>query len=78
MKVLEHNPGIDSSQIWNCDESGFPTNPSKGCVIAKKVIENNFTFFLVRTQILQNDSSVCKKGDISLSSVGIESVSKMV
>ena len=48
-KVLECNPEIDSSRIRNCDESGFPTDPLKGCVIAKKVSENKarqiFYFF---------------------------------
>ena len=48
-KLLERNPEIDSSRIWNCDESRFPTNPSKGCVIANKVSENKtlqiFYFF---------------------------------
>ena len=38
--VLEQNAEIDLSHIWNCDECGFPTNASKGCVVAKKVSEN--------------------------------------
>ena len=48
-KVLERNPEIELSCIWNYDESGFPTYPSKGCVIAKKVSKNKslqiFYFF---------------------------------
>ena len=64
-KVLERNREIDSPRIWNCDESGFPTDPSKGCVIAKKVSENKtlqiFYFFSITRQILQINASICKK-----------------
>ena len=31
---------------WNCDESGFPTDPSKGKVIAPKVSCCNHLFML--------------------------------
>ena len=29
VKVLDCNPKIHSSRIWNCDKPGFLTNPSK-------------------------------------------------
>ena len=49
-KVVEHNPEIHSSCIWNSDKSGFPTNLLKGCVIAKKASKKKalqiFYFFL--------------------------------
>ena len=40
VKILEPNPEKDSSRIRNCDESGFPTDPIKGCAIANKVSGN--------------------------------------
>lgn len=36
-QVLKEHPGIGPANIWNCDESGFPTDPSKGKVISHKV-----------------------------------------
>ena len=35
-KVLIHNLEIDLSCIWNCNKFGFPTDPSKASVLAKK------------------------------------------
>ena len=31
--ILNDNPEIKSENIWNCDESGFPTDPSKSKVV---------------------------------------------
>ena len=41
--MLKEYPELDSTRTWNCDESGFQTDPSKGKVICKKVyITKNF------------------------------------
>ena len=35
---------VENPKVWNCNESGFPTDPSKGKVIAPKVIGCNHLF----------------------------------
>ena len=32
-EILQENPEITAEKIWNCDESGFPTDPAKCKVI---------------------------------------------
>ena len=44
-QVFEENPELDAQRIWNCDESGFPTDPSKGKVICEKVFRNTLRIF---------------------------------
>ena len=44
--MFAENPDLDSSKVWNCDESGFPTDLSKRKVIAPKVIGCNHLFVL--------------------------------
>ena len=34
-KIVEEK-GLTPKQVWNCDESGFPTDPSKAKIIAPK------------------------------------------
>ena len=34
---FEKYPALDASRIWNCDETGFPTDANKGTVIMPKV-----------------------------------------
>ncbi|XP_057301212.1 uncharacterized protein LOC130635762 [Hydractinia symbiolongicarpus] len=33
-KIFEQYPTLNASRIWNCYESGFPTDPSKGRVVS--------------------------------------------
>ena len=50
------NPDLDASKVWNCDESGFSTDPSKGKVIVPKVSGCNHLFMLeyfLSTLVLQ-------------------------
>ena len=44
--MFAENPDLDASKVWNCDESGFPTDPSKRKVIAPKVSGCNDLFML--------------------------------
>ena len=32
--IFDANPDLNPENIWNCDESGFPTDPGKSKVIA--------------------------------------------
>ena len=32
--IIDANPDLNPDNIWNCDESGFPTDPGKSKVIA--------------------------------------------
>ena len=34
LQVFAENPDLDASKMWNCNESGFPTDLSKGKVVA--------------------------------------------
>ena len=36
-QIFRKHPELDASRIWNCDETGFPTDASKGKVITIKV-----------------------------------------
>ena len=36
-QIFRKNPELNASRIWNCDETGFPTNTSKEKVITIKV-----------------------------------------
>ena len=54
LQVLKEYPELDSTRIWNCDESGFPTDPSKGKVINKKVCRTIFNlFWLIQTSKME-------------------------
>ena len=44
--MFAENPDLYASKVSNCDESGFPTDPSKGKVIAPKVSGCNHLFML--------------------------------
>ena len=44
--MFAENPDLYASKVWNCDESGFPTDPSKGKVIAPKVSGCNHLLML--------------------------------
>ena len=44
-QVFEEYPELDAQRIWNCNESGFPTDPSKGKVICEKVFRNTLLIF---------------------------------
>ena len=44
--MFAENPDLDASKVWNCDESGFPTDLSKGKVIAPKLSGCNHLFML--------------------------------
>ena len=37
LQILCENPETDASRIWNCNESGFPTDHSKEKVVSVKV-----------------------------------------
>ena len=37
LQILKEHPNIGAANIWYCDESGFPADPSKGKVISHKV-----------------------------------------
>ena len=34
--IFDANPDLNPENIWNCDESGFPTDPGKSKVIAPR------------------------------------------
>ena len=36
-QIFRTHPELDESGIWNCDETGFPIDTSKGTVITIKV-----------------------------------------
>ena len=44
-QVFEEYPELDAQRIWNCDESGFPTDPSKGKVICERVFRSTLRIF---------------------------------
>ena len=44
--MFAENPDLDASKVSNCDESGFPTDPSKGKVIVPKVSGFNHLLML--------------------------------
>ena len=44
--MFAENPDLYASKVSNCDESGFPTDPSKGKVIAPKVSGCNHLLML--------------------------------
>ena len=46
LQVFAENPDLDASKMWNCNESGFPTDLSKGKVVAPKVSGYNHLFML--------------------------------
>lgn len=40
--IFEQHPELGPSNIWNCDESGFPTDPSKVKVKGQKALKLRF------------------------------------
>ena len=44
-QVFEEYPKLDAQIIWNCNESGFLTDPLKGKVICDKVFRNTLHIY---------------------------------